>query len=198
VYLFLFDVLVNVDFCRLAAGAFPLRVSSPVDGGLIELVSILRQTLEVHMDVAIIPSREQTDRIEQAKAQLQALGFKDHEMQRVAREGRVSRRRRPPVAAVFSLREWQITLRSSAQPAGRSRMEFDADKIDDATLALLYLTLHDGTRAWKGHDWDTLDRLHDKGLIENPAGKAKSVVFTDEGLTRAKELFETMFAKKKT
>lgn len=77
-------------------------------------------------------------------------------------------------------------------------MEFDTDKIDDATLALLYLTLHDGTRAWKGHDWDTLDRLHDKGLIENPAGKVQSVVFTDEGLTRAKELFETMFAKKKT
>lgn len=77
-------------------------------------------------------------------------------------------------------------------------MEFDTDKIDDATLALLYLTLHDRTRAWKGHDWNTLDRLHDKGLIGNPAGKAKSVVFTDEGLARAKELFETMFAKKKT
>ena len=77
-------------------------------------------------------------------------------------------------------------------------MEFDTGKIDDATLALLYLTLHDGTRAWKGHDWDTLDRLHDKGLIGNSAGKAKSVTFTDEGLRRAKELFETMFAKKKT
>jgi hypothetical protein len=75
-------------------------------------------------------------------------------------------------------------------------MEFDTGKIDDATLALLYLTLHDGTRAWKGHDWNTLDRLHDKGLIGNPAGKAQSVVFTDEGLARAKELFETMFAKK--
>ncbi len=75
-------------------------------------------------------------------------------------------------------------------------MEFDTDKIDDVTLALLYLTLHDCTRAWKGHDWDTLDRLHEKGLIESPAGKVKSVVFTDEGLRRAKECFETMFAKK--
>ncbi len=75
-------------------------------------------------------------------------------------------------------------------------MEFDTDKIDDVTLALLYFTLHDGTRAWKGHDWDTLDRLHEKGLIESPAGKVKSVVFTDEGLRRAKECFETMFAKK--
>ncbi|ABE40658.1 hypothetical protein HUU61_08565 [Rhodopseudomonas palustris] len=75
-------------------------------------------------------------------------------------------------------------------------MEFDADKIDDATLALLYLTLHDGSRAWKGHDWDALDRLHDKRLIGNPRGNLKSLVFTDEGLRRARELFETMFGKK--
>ncbi|AVT74964.1 hypothetical protein RPPS3_09010 [Rhodopseudomonas palustris] len=76
-----------VDFCRLAAGAFPLRVSSPVAAhALRELESILRQTLEVPMDVAITPSREQIERIEQAKAQLQALGFKDDEIQRVAKE----------------------------------------------------------------------------------------------------------------
>ncbi|MFT0878874.1 DUF6429 family protein [Rhodopseudomonas sp. G2_2311] len=77
-------------------------------------------------------------------------------------------------------------------------MKFGTEKIDDATLELLYLTLHDCNRAWKGHDWDTLDRLHDKGLIGSPAGKVKSVTFTDEGLRRAKEVFEAMFAKKKT
>ena len=32
-------------------------------------------------------------------------------------------------------------------------MDIDAGKIDEAVLALLYLTLHDGVRAWKGHDW---------------------------------------------
>ena len=32
-------------------------------------------------------------------------------------------------------------------------------------LALLYFTLHDGFRAWKGYDWDALGRLHDKGMI---------------------------------
>jgi hypothetical protein len=36
-------------------------------------------------------------------------------------------------------------------------------------LALLYLGLHDDHRAWKSFDWDALDRLHDKGLISNPA-----------------------------
>jgi len=72
-------------------------------------------------------------------------------------------------------------------------MPLNTDKIDDAALALLYLTLHDGRRAWKGFDWDVLGRLHDKDMIHDPVGKVKSVVFTDEGLQRAKELFEEMF-----
>jgi hypothetical protein len=74
-------------------------------------------------------------------------------------------------------------------------MALDKDKIDDAALALLYLTLHDECRAWKGMDWDVLGRLHEKGLIHDPVGKAKSVVFTQEGLERAKALFEAMFKK---
>jgi hypothetical protein len=74
-------------------------------------------------------------------------------------------------------------------------MPLNTDKIDDAALALLYLTLHDGCRAWKGFDWDVLGRLHDKGMIDNPVGKVKSVVFTQEGLERAKTLFEAMFEK---
>ena len=47
-------------------------------------------------------------------------------------------------------------------------MDIDTDKIDEAVLALLYLTLHDGVRAWKGLDWDAMDRLHRKGLIYDP------------------------------
>jgi hypothetical protein len=81
---------------------------------------------------------------------------------------------------------------------GRSRrfaMALDTDKIDDTALALLYLTLHDGYRAWKGFDWGVLGRLHDKGMIGDPVGKVKSVVFIDEGLERAKTLFEEMFEK---
>jgi hypothetical protein len=72
-------------------------------------------------------------------------------------------------------------------------MALNTEKIDDAALALLYLTLHDGCRAWKGMDWDVLGSLHDKGMIDNPVGKVKSVVFTEEGLERAKALFEEMF-----
>jgi hypothetical protein len=72
----------------------------------------------------------------------------------------------------------------------------DTDRIDDTVLALLQLTLHNGFRAWKGFDWDTLGRLHEKGMIGNPVGKAKSVALTDEGLRRSEELFEAMFVKR--
>ena len=74
-------------------------------------------------------------------------------------------------------------------------MDIDTDKIDEAVLALLYLTLHDGVRAWKGHDWDALDRLYRKGMIENPVGKAKSVVLTDEGLGKSERLFRSLFER---
>lgn len=72
-------------------------------------------------------------------------------------------------------------------------MKLDHARIDDAVLALLYLTLHDGCRAWKGHDWEAMDRLHEKGYISDPVGKAKSVAFTEEGLRRSEELFREMF-----
>jgi Domain of unknown function (DUF6429) len=75
-------------------------------------------------------------------------------------------------------------------------MELDTNKIDEAVLALLYLGLHDGARAWKGFDWDAMDRLHQRGYINNPHGKAKSVVFTEEGLERARSLLEELFGKR--
>jgi hypothetical protein len=37
-------------------------------------------------------------------------------------------------------------------------MDYDPDKVDQAVLALLYLTLHDGRRAWKTFDWDAMNR----------------------------------------
>ncbi len=80
-------------------------------------------------------------------------------------------------------------------------MNYDEDKIDDFTLALLYLVTHEreegcGARAWKGFDWETLNRLHDKGYISNPVGKAKSVAMTEEGFLKAKALFEKHFTNK--
>ena len=74
-------------------------------------------------------------------------------------------------------------------------MPIDHDKIEEATLALLYLGLHDGWRAWKGFDWDATDRLHAKGLLAEPRNKAKSVVFTEEGLVAAKAAFARLFGE---
>ena len=79
-------------------------------------------------------------------------------------------------------------------------MEYDEDKIDDYTLALMFLVSHNpmegyGARAWKGFDWDTMNRLHEKGMITNPVGKAKSIGMTEEGYKKAEELFDRFFKK---
>ena len=75
-------------------------------------------------------------------------------------------------------------------------MKVDNDRIEDAVLALLLLGLHDECRAWKGFDWDAMSRLHEKAYISDPVGKAKSVVFTEEGMRRSEELFRKMFMSK--
>jgi hypothetical protein len=71
----------------------------------------------------------------------------------------------------------------------------DTDRIDDAVLALLWLGVHDQSgAAWKSFDWAAMERLHEKGFISNPVGKAKSVHLSEEGMARSRALFETMFA----
>ena len=75
-------------------------------------------------------------------------------------------------------------------------MELDKAKIDDAVLALLLLGIHDNVRAWKSFDWEAMERLHEQGYISDPRRKAKSVVFTDEGLQRADQLLEALFGKR--
>lgn len=72
----------------------------------------------------------------------------------------------------------------------------ESDRIDDCVLALLQLTLHDGDRAWKGFDYEVMDRLFEKGYILDPRGKAKSVVLTEEGLARSERLFAELFGKR--
>jgi len=74
-------------------------------------------------------------------------------------------------------------------------MDIDTDKVDEATLALLYLGLHDGCRAWKSFDWETMGRLHEKGLITDPVSKAKSVMLTEEGLRESELLFRKLFGR---
>ena len=77
-------------------------------------------------------------------------------------------------------------------------MEINNEKVDEMTLALLYLTTFKdkyGLRAWKSHSWQVMDRLHESGYIYEPATKAKSVMLTDEGAERSKHLFEKHFMR---
>jgi hypothetical protein len=73
-------------------------------------------------------------------------------------------------------------------------LDYDREKVDETVLALLWLTLHDDYRAWKGHDWDVLDRLHERGYIDDPKNKAKSVLLTEVGKQRSRELFARYFS----
>jgi len=75
-------------------------------------------------------------------------------------------------------------------------MDIDTDRIDDAVLALLWLGLHEDGRVWKSFDWEAMNRLHEKGFISDPVGKAKSVVLSEDGERRSEQLFLQMFARR--
>ena len=76
-----------------------------------------------------------------------------------------------------------------------SHDDIDWDKVEDAALALMYLTLHGGNRVWKHISWEITDRLFEHGLISDPKSKARSVALTEEGMARAERLFREMFVK---
>jgi hypothetical protein len=74
----------------------------------------------------------------------------------------------------------------------------DEDKLAEVALAILSLTAHKDSgvmRAWKGVDWNLLDSLHQRGWIENPVGKQKSVIFTQSGEELASEFLNRHFGK---
>jgi len=75
-------------------------------------------------------------------------------------------------------------------------MAYDEKKIEMAVLALLYYGSFErpGNRsAWKTYDWAITERLFEQGLIGDPRGTSKSLVFTPEGEARAKAAFEALF-----
>ena len=76
--------------------------------------------------------------------------------------------------------------------------DLDQEKLHEAALALLSLSLHsDGqsTRVWKGLDWDLMDALHAKGWIHDPKSKARSVALTEDGARLAGEFLERHFGR---
>lgn len=72
-------------------------------------------------------------------------------------------------------------------------MNYDQTRIEDTVLALLATFSFDGGRAWKGFDFDVMDRLHAQGLIDDPKSKSKSVWLSPEGLKRGRMSAERLF-----
>jgi hypothetical protein len=71
----------------------------------------------------------------------------------------------------------------------------DEKKVEEAVLGLLYFGSFErpGARcAWKTYDWGITERLFEQGLIDDPRGKSKSLVFTPEGEARAKAACEAL------
>jgi hypothetical protein len=79
-------------------------------------------------------------------------------------------------------------------------MGYDTNKIDEAALALLgaYAQSERGrTWAWKSLEFEISDRLFEKGLIEDPRNKKKSVNFTPAGIKAARAAAEKLFGGNK-
>jgi len=79
-------------------------------------------------------------------------------------------------------------------------MEYDKDKVDEMTLALLFLVASElqeglGARAWKGFDGNTINRLHEKGWINEPKTKEMTLRMTKEGFKKSKQLFLKYFGE---
>jgi hypothetical protein len=71
---------------------------------------------------------------------------------------------------------------------------YDAQKIEDAVLALLGAFEFENGRAWKRFDFSVMDALAEKGLVSEPRrGRAESVHLTPEGLAKSKLLARQLF-----
>lgn len=83
-----------------------------------------------------------------------------------------------------------------ANTNGAVTMEYDDRLIEEAVLALLAAFSSDKGNAWKGFDFEVMDRLHEQGLISDPVNKNKSIWLTEEGLERGRQIADRLFGKK--
>ncbi|MVV49023.1 hypothetical protein EJA72_12330 [Pseudomonas sp. PB120] len=72
-------------------------------------------------------------------------------------------------------------------------MEYDDKLIEDAVLALLTTFSFDNGNAWKGFDFEVMNRLHEQGFITDPVNRNKSIWLTAGGLERGREIADRLF-----
>lgn len=65
--------------------------------------------------------------------------------------------------------------------------------LEDAVLALLAAYSSDNGNAWKGFDFELMNRLHEQGFISDPVNRNKSIWLTAEGLGRGRQLAGQLF-----
>lgn len=107
----------------------------------------------------------------------------------------------PPVQYPDIDDEWEDGDDETEDDESADSSTVDQELIDQAVLAMLYLNMATSAsagpgRAWKSLDWDSLDRLHAKGLISNPSSKAKSVMLSERGLALAETAFNDLLRRK--
>ncbi|MBE8592680.1 hypothetical protein IQK56_18090 [Pseudomonas sp. MAFF 301449] len=75
-------------------------------------------------------------------------------------------------------------------------MEYDDKLIEEAMLALLVTFSSENGNAWKGFDFETMNRLHEHGFISDPVNKNKTIWLTAEGLERGRQIADRLFGLK--
>ncbi|MFJ2467297.1 DUF6429 family protein [Pseudomonas sp. NPDC087615] len=74
-------------------------------------------------------------------------------------------------------------------------MEYDDKLMENALLALLAAFSSDDGNAWKGFDFEVMNRLHEQGFISNPVNRNKSIWLTEEGLERGRKIASRLFGE---
>ncbi|CAM3681095.1 hypothetical protein CCOS865_02080 [Pseudomonas reidholzensis] len=73
-------------------------------------------------------------------------------------------------------------------------MQYDEKLLEEAVLGLLAAFSSDSGNAWKGFDFEIMNRLHEQGFISDPVNRNKSIWLTTEGLERGREIADRLFA----
>lgn len=76
-------------------------------------------------------------------------------------------------------------------------MKYDSVLIEETVLALLAAFSSENGNAWKGFDFEVMNRLHEKGLISDPVNRNKSIWLTAEGLERGREIADRLFSEER-
>ncbi|MDI9470706.1 MAG: DUF6429 family protein [Bacillota bacterium] len=78
------------------------------------------------------------------------------------------------------------------------------EMVKELTLLLMYLNhftfngklqTDSGVFAWKGYDFDVLNKLDEEDYIRQGSRRSKSVYLTEEGVKKAQEIYEKYAAR---